>query len=55
MITMQSEKFIIENDDYFGDFDLRLTLNSGQTSQPPWVLDYQINNIYWKIINIVKY
>lgn len=47
MITMQSEKFIIENDDYFGDFDLRLTLNSGQTSQPPWVLE---NNKYCEVL-----
>lgn len=36
---MISEKFIIKNDDYSGDFDLKLTFESGQTSQPPWFSD----------------
>ena len=39
MINMISEEFIIRNDDYFGDFDLKLTLESGQTSQPPWIFE----------------
>ena len=32
---MYSGELIIENDDYQGDFDLNLTITSGQTSQPP--------------------
>ena len=36
MIIMISGQFNIENDEYSGDFDLNITMNSGQTSQPPW-------------------
>jgi N-glycosylase/DNA lyase len=44
---MISEQFIIENDDYYGDFDLKLTMESGQTSQPPWLLD---KNKYYEVL-----
>ena len=30
-------EFQIENSEYDGDFDLEVTLFSGQTSQPPWI------------------
>ena len=45
---MKSEEFIIENDDYSGDFDLKMTMNSGQTSQPPWFLE---NDKYYEVFN----
>lgn len=44
MIFMISGQFTIENNEYFGDFDLNLTMNSGQTSQPPWI--YENNKFY---------
>ncbi|MDO5825371.1 MAG: DNA glycosylase [Methanosphaera sp.] len=33
---MIKNTFTIKYDEYKGDFDLTLTMNSGQTSQPPW-------------------
>lgn len=33
---MVTGSFTINNEEYDGDFNLELTLNSGQTSQPPW-------------------
>lgn len=36
---MISGQFIIENNEYYGDFDLKITMNSGQTSQPSWFYD----------------
>lgn len=48
---MQSEQFIIENDDYYGDFNLKLTMNSGQTSQPQWLLD---DNKYYEVLEFDK-
>ncbi len=44
---MMSEEFIINNDDYSGDFDLKLTLESGQTSQPPWFFE---NDRYYEVL-----
>ena len=49
MILMISGRFTIENNEYFGDFDLRLTMNSGQTSQPPWIYD---NEKYYEVLKI---
>lgn len=46
---MISGQFIIENNEYIGDFDLEKTLNSGQTSQPPWILE---NNKFYEILEI---
>lgn len=44
---MISKQFIIENNEYDGDFDLELTMNSGQTSQPPWL---NKNNKYYEVL-----
>lgn len=44
---MISGHFIIENDEYFGDFDLTTTMNSGQTSQPPW---FNENEKYYEVL-----
>ena len=52
MIIMLSEQFIIGNDEYSGDFDLKLTMNSGQTSQPPWLLD---ENRYYEVLKFDDY
>ncbi len=49
MIIMLSEQFIIKNEDYYGDFDLKLTMNSGQTSQPPWGFE---NDKYYEVFEI---
>ncbi|RAP52522.1 MAG: hypothetical protein BZ138_02990 [Methanosphaera sp. rholeuAM270] len=46
---MISGKFIIENTEYVGDFDLNVTVNSGQTSQPPWTLE---NNTYYEVLEV---
>ena len=46
---MLSEEFIIKNDDYSGDFDLKITMNSGQTSQPPWNSE---NGKYYEVFNV---
>ena len=46
---MISGHFIIENSEYIGDFDLNITINSGQTSQPPWTLE---NGIYYEILEV---
>lgn len=47
---MISGQFTIENNEYIGDFDLNVTINSGQTSQPPWTLEegtyYEILEVY---------
>ncbi len=43
------EKFIIYNEEYFGDFDLDLTINSGQTSQIPWKY---IDGKYYEVLVI---
>ena len=48
---MIKDTFIITKDDYLGDFDLKLTLNSGQTSQPPW-LNY--NDSYHEVLSICQ-
>lgn len=44
---MISKQFIIDFDDYIGDFDLNLTMYSGQTSQPPWKC---VDNKFYEII-----
>lgn len=44
---MISGHFIIENDEYCGDFDLTTTMNSGQTSQPPW---FNENEKYYEVL-----
>ena len=49
MIFMISGHFTIENNEYFGDFDLSLTMNSGQTSQPPWIYD---NSKYYEVLKL---
>ena len=46
---MISGHFTIENNEYFGDFDLSLTMNSGQTSQPPWIYD---NDKYYEVLKL---
>ena len=46
---MFSGEFIVDFNEYVGDFDLILTMNSGQTSQPPWKMD---DNVYYEIILI---
>ena len=46
---MFSGEFIVDFNEYVGDFDLILTMNSGQTSQPPWKMD---DNNYYEIILI---
>ena len=46
---MISGQFTIENNEYIGDFDLNITINSGQTSQPPWKLE---NNTYYEIFEV---
>lgn len=46
---MISGQFTIENNEYIGDFDLTITINSGQTSQPPWTLE---DNRYYEILEI---
>lgn len=46
---MFSGEFIVYFNEYVGDFDLILTMNSGQTSQPPWKMD---DNNYYEIILI---
>lgn len=49
MITMIEESFIIDYDEYYGDFDLELTMNSGQTSQPPWT---KKDDKYYEVLSI---
>ncbi|MCD7781478.1 MAG: hypothetical protein LUG89_02105 [Methanosphaera sp.] len=44
---MYKDNIIIEYSDYPGDFDLSLTLASGQTSQPPYT---KIGNKYYEVI-----
>ncbi|OED30929.1 hypothetical protein NL43_00485 [Methanosphaera sp. WGK6] len=39
----------MSNNDYYGDFDLNLTINSGQTSQPPFKYE---NGTYHEVISI---
>lgn len=46
---MISGQFTITNDEYIGDFELNITINSGQTSQPPWTLE---NGTYYEILEI---
>ncbi|WP_455645966.1 DNA glycosylase [Methanosphaera sp.] len=46
---MIKNQLIIDNDEYYGDFDLNLTINSGQTSQPPFKYE---NGTYQEIISI---
>lgn len=46
---MNAGQFTIENNEYSGDFDLELTMNSGQTSQPPWKKE---NNKYYEVISL---
>ncbi|MBR0472435.1 MAG: 3-methyladenine DNA glycosylase [Methanosphaera sp.] len=46
---MNSGQFIIDNNEYIGDFDLDITINSGQTSQPPWTLE---DNKYYEILEV---
>ena len=46
---MIKNTFTIEYDDYPGDFDLALTMNSGQTSQPPW---RNVDGSYYEILSI---
>jgi len=46
---MMSGQFTIENNEYYGDFDLTVTMNSGQTSQPPW---YNEDNSYYEVLKI---
>lgn len=46
---MNSGQFIIENNEYMGDFDLEITIKSGQTSQPPWTLE---EDTYYEILKI---
>ena len=46
---MFSGEFIVDFNEYVGDFDLILTMNSGQTIQPPWKMD---DNNYYEIILI---
>ena len=46
---MIKDTFSIKNDDYRGDFDLTLTLYSGQTSQPPWK---NVDDKYYEVLNI---
>lgn len=42
-------QFEIEKDEYYGDFNLELTINSGQTSQPPWK---HHGNTYYELITL---
>lgn len=49
MIIMIEGSFTIEYDEYSGDFDLDLTMNSGQTSQPPWT---KRNDKYYEVLSI---
>jgi N-glycosylase/DNA lyase len=49
VIAMIKNTFTIEYDDYPGDFDLALTMNSGQTSQPPW---RNVDGSYHEILSI---
>jgi len=46
---MMDDSFTIEYDEYKGDFDLELTMNSGQTSQPPWI---KKNDKYYEVLSI---
>lgn len=46
---MQQKQFIIDSNEYMGDFDLNITMNSGQTSQPPWVKE---DNRYCELITL---
>jgi len=46
---MIKDEFQIDNDEYDGDFDLELTLYSGQTSQPPWI---NVNGSFFEIIEL---
>lgn len=46
---MISGQFTIENNEYDGDFDLRITMNSGQTSQPPWIHE---NSRYYEVLKL---
>lgn len=46
---MIEKQFLIDFDEYYGDFDLGLTMNSGQTSQPPWKC---INDNYYEVLKI---
>lgn len=46
---MITKHFIIESNEYSGDFDLNITMNSGQTSQPPWILK---DNKYYEIFKV---
>lgn len=46
---MIENKFVIEYDDYAGDFDLKLTMDSGQTSQPPWTC---VEGYYFEVLSI---
>ena len=43
------DEFQIDNDEYDGDFDLELTLFSGQTSQPPWI---NVNGNFFEIVEL---
>ena len=46
---MCQRELIIEENEYFGDFDLKKTLESGQTSQPPFKL---VDNKYMEILSL---
>lgn len=46
---MITKNFVIKYDDYMGDFDLKLTMDSGQTSQPPWM---NVDGTYHEILSI---
>lgn len=46
---MFEKSFTIDYNDYIGDFDLESTINSGQTSQPPWIHG---NNSYHEVVEI---
>ena len=46
---MIMDEFQIDNDEYDGDFDLELTLYSGQTSQPPWI---NVNGNFFEIVEL---
>ena len=46
---MIMDEFQIDNDEYDGDFDLELTLFSGQTSQPPWI---NVNGNFFEIVEL---
>lgn len=50
MMIMENN-ITINNNDYSGDFDLELTLYSGQTSQPPWK---KIENEYYEVLSFDK-